>query len=136
MGLPFMHGLQSTLFAARLGRRLGIDRETSVHAYYACMLFHAGCTTDAEIAAEIFGGPMTEHSLPVMFASQPAMLAGLYAPCRRPAARCHAARSRLRDALRARPARLAHTSSPRARWRRCWRTVSGCRLDCRACSRT
>ena len=77
MGLPFMHGLQSTLFAARLGRRLGVDRETSVHAYYACMLFHAGCTTDAEIAAEIFGAPMTERSLPVMFASQPAMLAGL-----------------------------------------------------------
>ncbi len=77
MGLPFTHGLQSTLFAARLGERLGIDQETSRHAYYTCLLFHAGCTTDAEIAADIFGGPMVEHSVPVMFASQPAMLAGL-----------------------------------------------------------
>ncbi len=77
MGLPLMHGLQSTLFATRLGDRLGIDQETSRHAYYACMLFHAGCTTDAEIAAEIFGAAMVEHSVPVMFASRPAMLAGL-----------------------------------------------------------
>ncbi len=77
MGLPLMHGLQSTLFATRLGERLGIDQETSRHAYYACMLFHAGCTTDAEIAAEIFGAAMVEHSVPAMFASRPAMLAGL-----------------------------------------------------------
>jgi HD-GYP domain-containing protein (c-di-GMP phosphodiesterase class II) len=76
-GLPFMHGLQSTLFAARLGECLGIDHETSRHAYYTCLLFHAGCTTDAEIAAGIFGSPLVERSIPVMFASQPAMLAGL-----------------------------------------------------------
>jgi HD-GYP domain-containing protein (c-di-GMP phosphodiesterase class II) len=77
MGLPLMHGLESTLFASRLGERLGVDQETSRHAYYTCMLFHAGCTTDAEIAAEIFGGAMVDHSVPVMFAPRPAMLAGL-----------------------------------------------------------
>ena len=77
MALPLMHGLQSTLFAARLGERLGIDDETSRQAFYTCMLFHAGCTTDAEVAAEIFGAAMVEHSVPVMFASWPAMLAGL-----------------------------------------------------------
>jgi HD-GYP domain-containing protein (c-di-GMP phosphodiesterase class II) len=77
MGLPFEHGLQSTLFAARLSRHLGLDAETSRHAYYACLLFHAGCTTDAEIAAGVFGGSMTRHHLPVMFGSQTAGLFGV-----------------------------------------------------------
>jgi HD-GYP domain-containing protein (c-di-GMP phosphodiesterase class II) len=76
-GLPFEHGLQSTLFAARLSARLGLDRETSRHAYFACLLFHSGCTTDAELAAEIFAGSMSKSSLPVMFASRPAMVVGL-----------------------------------------------------------
>lgn len=54
MGLPFEHGLHSTLFAMRLGERLGIDSETASQTYYACLLFYAGCTADAEIVAEIF----------------------------------------------------------------------------------
>ena len=70
MGLPFEHGLQSTIFAARLGERLGLDVETRRQAYYACLLFHSGCTTDAELGAEIFGGSMTRHHLPVMYGSQ------------------------------------------------------------------
>jgi HD-GYP domain-containing protein (c-di-GMP phosphodiesterase class II) len=70
MGLPFEHGLQSTIFAARLSERLGLDVETRRQAYYACLLFHSGCTTDAELGAEIFGGSMTRHHLPVMYGSQ------------------------------------------------------------------
>ena len=70
MGLPFEHGLQSTIFAARLGEHLGLDVETRRQAYYACLLFHSGCTTDAELGAEIFGGSMTRHHLPVMYGSQ------------------------------------------------------------------
>ncbi len=77
MGLPFEHGLQSTLFAARLSRRLGVDDETARQTYYACLLFHSGCTTDAELGAEIFGGGMTRHHLPVMFGSQRASLRGV-----------------------------------------------------------
>jgi response regulator RpfG family c-di-GMP phosphodiesterase len=76
-GLPFEHGLQSTLFAARLSECLGLDQETSRHAYFACLLFHSGCTTDAELAAEIFAGDMSESSLPVMYAPQRAMIAGV-----------------------------------------------------------
>ena len=41
MGFPFEHGLQSTLIAARLADRLGLDAETTSQTYYACMLSHA-----------------------------------------------------------------------------------------------
>ena len=77
MGLPFEHGLQATIFAARLGEHLGLDVETRRHAYYACLLFHSGCTTDAELGAEIFGGSMTRHHLPVMYGSQRESMLGV-----------------------------------------------------------
>jgi HD-GYP domain-containing protein (c-di-GMP phosphodiesterase class II) len=77
MGLPFEHGLQSTLFAARLGRRLGVDDDTLKQTYYACLLFHSGCTTDAVLGAEIFGGSMTQHHVPVMYGPQRASLLGV-----------------------------------------------------------
>jgi HD-GYP domain-containing protein (c-di-GMP phosphodiesterase class II) len=70
MGLPSEHGLQSTLFAVRLSERLGVDVETRRQTYYACLLFHSGCTADADLAAEIFGSSMTEHHLPVLFGSR------------------------------------------------------------------
>jgi HD-GYP domain-containing protein (c-di-GMP phosphodiesterase class II) len=76
MALPFEHGLQATLFAARLSRHLGVDAETSRHTYYACLLFHSSCTADAEIAAEIFGGSMTRHQVPVLFGSPAAVFRG------------------------------------------------------------
>jgi hypothetical protein len=69
MGLPLEHGLQSTLFAARLGERLGADADTLRQAYYACLLFHSACMTDAHVAAELFGGELSEHQAPVMFGS-------------------------------------------------------------------
>src|SRR5829696_4814154 len=53
MEFPFEHGLQSTLAATRLADRLGVDRATAAQAYYACLLSHAGCTTDAHVTAEI-----------------------------------------------------------------------------------
>jgi HD-GYP domain-containing protein (c-di-GMP phosphodiesterase class II) len=77
MALPFEHGLQTTLFAARLSRHLGVDAETRRQTYYACLLFHSSCTTDAEIGAEIFGGSMTRHHLPVMWGSRTANLLGV-----------------------------------------------------------
>jgi len=77
MGFPFEHGLHSTLIAVRLGDRLGVDATTARDTYYACLLMHAGCTTDAETAAEIFGGSLTTHVVPVMFGSDREMFAGL-----------------------------------------------------------
>jgi HD-GYP domain-containing protein (c-di-GMP phosphodiesterase class II) len=106
--LPFEHGLQSTLFAARLSQRLGLDQETSRQAFFACLLFHSGCTTDAEIAAEIFGGSMSTSSVPVMFASPPAMIAGVLRSLPPPGS--SPARGALEIARRA--PRAARTSRP------------------------
>lgn len=54
IGLPLEHGLESTLCAMRLGELLGVDEATASQTYYGCLLFYVGCTTDAEVAAELF----------------------------------------------------------------------------------
>ena len=77
MGLPFEHGLHSTRIAARLADRLEVDRATASQSYYACLLAHSGCTTDAHIAAAVFGGSLIEHFNPVMYGSGRETLAGL-----------------------------------------------------------
>src|SRR6266545_562717 len=48
--VPLEHGLHSTLVAMRLAERLGVDSQTAAQTYYGCLLFHAGCTADAEIS--------------------------------------------------------------------------------------
>jgi HD-GYP domain-containing protein (c-di-GMP phosphodiesterase class II) len=77
MGFPFEHGLHATQVAMRLGERLGIDPQTASETYYACLLSWCGCTADAEIAAEVFGGDLTASYGPVLFGSQREMLAGV-----------------------------------------------------------
>lgn len=77
MGFPFEHGLHTTVIAMRLADRLGIDREDASQTYYACLLSHAGCTTEAHVAAEIFGGSLTTHFNPVMYGSGREVLGGL-----------------------------------------------------------
>jgi HD-GYP domain-containing protein (c-di-GMP phosphodiesterase class II) len=77
MGFPFEHGLHATQIAARLGERLGIDREAASETYYACLLSYCGCTADAEIAADIFGGDLTASFGPVLFGSQREILGGI-----------------------------------------------------------
>jgi HD-GYP domain-containing protein (c-di-GMP phosphodiesterase class II) len=77
MAFPFEHGLRSTVIAARLADRLGLDRATASQTYFACLLSHAGCTTDAHIAAEVFGGSMTTHFNPVMYGSSREAFGGL-----------------------------------------------------------
>src|SRR6185503_17968486 len=79
IGLPFEHGLRSTLIAMRLGQHLGIDVEVASQTYYACLLFYAGCTADAELSAELFPDPaaLLTHFGPVMFGSQLETLGGI-----------------------------------------------------------
>jgi HD-GYP domain-containing protein (c-di-GMP phosphodiesterase class II) len=77
MGFPFEHGLHETLIAMRLAGRLGVDRETAVQTYYASLLSHAGCTSEAHVAAEVFGGSMTESFNPLMYGSAREVLTGL-----------------------------------------------------------
>ena len=43
----------------RLADRLGVDRETASQTYYACLLAHSGCTTDAHVTPEVFGDSLT-----------------------------------------------------------------------------
>lgn len=78
MGLPFEHGLQSTLFALRLAEALGVDSETASATYYGCLLFYIGCTADAEINAELFDeGTLLAHFTPVMFGTSGQTVAGI-----------------------------------------------------------
>jgi HD-GYP domain-containing protein (c-di-GMP phosphodiesterase class II) len=69
MALPLEHGLESTLFGVRLARGAGASQDVIRQAYYLCLLFHAGCMTDAHVGASLFGGNLIEHHTPVMFGS-------------------------------------------------------------------
>jgi HD-GYP domain-containing protein (c-di-GMP phosphodiesterase class II) len=77
MGFPFEHGLDATLVAMRLADRLGVDPATASQTYYGCLLMYSGCTTDAEIAAGMFRGSVTENFIPVMFGSTGEAVRGL-----------------------------------------------------------
>lgn len=77
MGFPFEHGLHTTLVATRLADRLGVDHSTASQSYYACLLSHAGCTTDAHVTSEVFGDSLTTHLNPVIYGSQRELVAGL-----------------------------------------------------------
>src|SRR5215218_1362095 len=77
MGFPFGHGLHTTLIAMRLADRLGVDRADASQTYYACLLAHAGCTSNAHIAAEVFAGSLTASFNPLMYGSGREVLTGL-----------------------------------------------------------
>jgi HD-GYP domain-containing protein (c-di-GMP phosphodiesterase class II) len=77
MAFPFEHGLHTTLIAMRIAERLQVDREGARETYYACLLSHAGCTTEAHVAAEVFGGSLTTSFNPVMYGSRREVLGGL-----------------------------------------------------------
>jgi HD-GYP domain-containing protein (c-di-GMP phosphodiesterase class II) len=79
LGVQLEHGLHSTRTAMRLCERLGVDSEVASQTYYACLLFHIGCTVDADIAAETFGddAALRTHFYPVMFGSRSEMMAGV-----------------------------------------------------------
>lgn len=77
MGFPFEHGLHETLIATRLAERLRVDRDTASQTYYTSLLSHAGCTAEAHVAAEVFGGSMTENFNPLMYGSVREVFVGL-----------------------------------------------------------
>ena len=77
MGFPFEHGLHSTLIAMRLADRLGVDRATTVDTYFACLLAHAGCTTDAHLTPEIFGSSLTTNAQAHLYGSGREVLTAL-----------------------------------------------------------
>jgi len=77
MGFPFEHGLRGTLMAMRLAHRLGVDRKTESQTYYASLLMYSGCTTNADIAFQIFAGSRHDNITPVQFGSTAEAMAGL-----------------------------------------------------------
>jgi HD-GYP domain-containing protein (c-di-GMP phosphodiesterase class II) len=77
MAFPFEHGLHTTLIAMRLAEKLGVDRQDAAQTYYACLLSHASCTTEAHVAAEVFGGSLTTNFHPVMYGSGREGLTGI-----------------------------------------------------------
>jgi hypothetical protein len=77
MGFPFEHGLRRTLIAMRLADSLGVDRETRWQTYYACLLSHSGCTTDAHVTPEVYGDSLTTQFHPGMYGSGREVLTGL-----------------------------------------------------------
>ncbi len=116
MGFPFEHGLHSTLFAMRLGERLGVDSETAAQIYYGCLLLlYVGCTADAEITAELFEeGALLTYFAPVMFGARAERerwpVRGARLPC---------VPSRPRAGSPGLFVNIGATSTPCARWRRC-----------------
>ena len=79
IGVPFEHGLQSAIVAARLGKHLGVDDEAARLTLYASLLFYIGCTAGSELASEVFGADdaLTVHGTPVRFGSRPEMVRGM-----------------------------------------------------------
>jgi DNA-binding CsgD family transcriptional regulator len=77
MGFPFEHGLHTTLIATRLANWLEVDPETASQTYYASLLSHSGCTTNAHDTAEVFGGALTTDFNPVMYGTQREVFMGL-----------------------------------------------------------
>ena len=111
MGFPFEHGLHSTLIAARLADRLGVDTSTASQAYYACLLSHAGCTADAHVTAEVYGDSLTTHLHPVLYGSARDVLSGLLSSLPQPSA---GFRSRSMPASTTSPIRSSGPTSGRA----------------------
>jgi HD-GYP domain-containing protein (c-di-GMP phosphodiesterase class II) len=77
MGFPFEHGLHETLIAMRLAERLDVDDDIAAQTYYASLLSHAGCTAGAHVAAEVFGGSLTETFNPLMYGAVRDVVIGL-----------------------------------------------------------
>jgi hypothetical protein len=131
MGLPFEHGLQSTLVAIRLAERMGVDAAAAKQTYYGCLLVWAGCTTDAEASSALFAdGALLKYFNPVMFGSPAETLAGIMKaladPDSPPLVR---ARCRVPPGSLARSAVISGTSWPCARSPRCSARDSVSTLD-------
>ncbi len=84
MGFPFEHGLHATLMTMRLAEILDIGEEMASQTYYASLLMYSGCTTDSDLALEIFAGSRTEHLTPAMFGSRMQGLGGVMRAVRDP----------------------------------------------------
>lgn len=74
MGFDWEHGLSATTSAMRLCDALGTDAATRQQAYYLSLLTYVGCTADAAEKAGIYGGPLTEQIVGVIWGGRSEML--------------------------------------------------------------
>lgn len=70
MGFQWGHGLAATLSAMRLCDLVGVDSSTRQDTYYLSLLTYVGCTADAAEKSGIYGGPITENIVGVIWGSQ------------------------------------------------------------------
>jgi hypothetical protein len=79
MGFPLEHGLRSSVIAARLCDRLGVDRETASQAYFLSLLFYVGCNAPADVGWDVFGDDdsLTTYASPFRFGSRAEMARGM-----------------------------------------------------------
>ncbi|MEG3614024.1 HD domain-containing phosphohydrolase [Isoptericola haloaureus] len=70
MGFPWAHGLEATAATMRLCDVAGVDDAVRRQAYYLSLLAYAGCAADATVKAGIFGGPITESIVDVIWGSR------------------------------------------------------------------
>ena len=135
-GLSVEHGLHATQIAMRLGERLGIDPQTAAETYYACLLSYCGCTADAEVADEVFGGDLTESFGPVLFGSPREMLTGIIRSLPDPDSVAPTRAVQIARRLPKAAVTRGRTWWPCARSERCSRSRSACRARCTTCSST
>ncbi len=121
IGVPLEHGLHSTLFAMRLGERMGVDPDTASQTYYACLLFYIGCTAGAELADELFGNDdaLTTYATPSRFGSRLEMMTGFMRALALRATRRRYAPFRSHAAFHGLPPRSRPRWPLNARWVRC-----------------
>jgi HD-GYP domain-containing protein (c-di-GMP phosphodiesterase class II) len=67
MGFAWEHGLAATLSAMRLCDLVAVDAPTRQQAYYVSLLTYVGCNADAAVKAGIFGGPIEQHIVRVIW---------------------------------------------------------------------
>jgi HD-GYP domain-containing protein (c-di-GMP phosphodiesterase class II) len=85
MGYPFEQGLDATLITMRLCEVLDVDHETAAQAYFGSLLVHVGCTVEADVSVQIFGGSLTQSGRHLMFGSPLESAAGTFAAIPNPA---------------------------------------------------
>jgi hypothetical protein len=136
MGLPFEHGLHTTLVAMRLAEKLGVDPRSASETYYTCLLSHAGCTSEAHVAAEVFGGSLTTDFNPLMYGPPRDVLRGLARALPDPESPAFVRMFRPPAVFRGWLAKRARPSERAARSRGCWRIAWARPLPCRVSSRT
>jgi len=56
MGLPLENAQRTAILAVGLGEVIGFGKRELKDIYFISLLRHVGCTAEAPVAADVFGG--------------------------------------------------------------------------------